>query len=209
MGGHAVSGCCDGHCANEGLQRRQRGVLRGVLAINAVMFGVILTAAVIGNSSALFADSFDNLGDALTYALSLYVVAGTASAKARVALIKGGLIFFAGILVCARVAYAWWVPEIPVFEVMGLFSLLALAANGLCLYLLWRHRDDDINMNSVWACSRNDIAANLSVFAAAGGVWLAQSVWPDIVIAMGLAWLLLHSGWRVSARAWREYQTAR
>ena len=50
---------------------------------------------------------------------------------------------------------------------MGVFSLVGVTANGVCLWLLWRHRGDDINMSSVYECSRNDIASNLSVFVAA------------------------------------------
>ncbi|MCK9515456.1 MAG: cation transporter [Ottowia sp.] len=43
-----------------------------MLAINTVMFLVIVAAAFYAGSSALLADSMDNLGDALTYALSLW-----------------------------------------------------------------------------------------------------------------------------------------
>ena len=52
-------------------------------------------------------------------------------------------------------------------------------------------------MSSVWECSRNDIATNLSVLMAAGAVWLTGSGWPDIVVASGLVALLLHSAYRV------------
>ena len=84
---------------------------------------------------------------------------------------------------------------------MGAFSLLGLGANSLCLYLLWRHRHEDVNMSSVWECSRNDIASNLSVFVAAGAVWLTGSGWPDILVAFGLVCLLLRSAIRVVTSA--------
>ena len=84
---------------------------------------------------------------------------------------------------------------------MGIFSLLGLAANSLCLFLLWRHRHEDVNMNSVWECSRNDIASNLSVFVAAGAVWLTGSAWPDVLVASGLLLLLMRSAVRVIAAA--------
>jgi Co/Zn/Cd efflux system component len=91
---------------------------------------------------------------------------------------------------------------------MGLFSLLALAANSVCLYLLWRHRNEDVNMSSVWECSRNDIASNLSVFLAAGAVWLTGSGWPDLVVAAALAVLLLRSATRVISAALAELRAA-
>ncbi|MFP4128174.1 MAG: cation transporter [Desulfonatronovibrio sp.] len=192
-----MSKCCDNNCAIEALQARQRGTLRIVLVINAVMFLVIAAAALYGRSTALLADSLDNLGDALTYGFSLYAVSRGAAVKARVALLKGGLIFLAACAVIFQIIYKIFVPSVPVFEVMGAFSLLALAANSLCLFLLMRHRHEDINMSSVWECSRNDIASNLSVFVAAGAVWLTGTGWPDIVVALGLLWLLLRSAMRV------------
>jgi len=199
-----MSGCCDNDCAVDAVSGRQRKTLRVVLGINAVMFLVIAVAAVYGRSTALLADSLDNLGDALTYGLSLYAVSRGAATKARVALFKGWLIFLAACAVGLQIAYRLSVPSTPVFEVMGGFSLLGLAANSLCLYLLWRHRHEDINMRSVWECSRNDIMANLSVFVAAGGVWLTASGWPDIVVALGLVWLLLRSSNRVITSAMAE-----
>lgn len=199
-----MSSCCGNDCSLDRLQQRQRGTLRAVLGINAVMFLVIVAAALYGKSTALLADSLDNLGDALTYALSLYAVAQGAATKARVALFKGGLILLAALVVAGQIAWRLTVPGVPVFEVMGLFSLLGLAANGLCLFLLWRHRHEDVNMSSVWECSRNDIASNIAVFVAAGGVWLTGSGWPDIVVALGLVCLLMRSAIRVISSALRE-----
>ena len=203
-----MSGCCDNDCSIDVLRERQQGTLRIVLGVNAVMFLVILVAALYGSSTALLADSLDNLGDALTYGLSLLAVSRGISTKAKVALFKGGLIFLAACAVAAQIVYKLFVPGIPIFEIMGAFSLLGLAANSLCLYLLWRHRHEDVNMSSVWECSRNDIASNLSVFAAAGAVWLTGSGWPDIVVALGLVWLLLRSSIRVISSAMVELRAA-
>lgn len=203
-----MSGCCDHDCSLDQLRERQRGTLRVVLGINAVMFVVIAAAGLYGRSTALLADSLDNLGDAFTYGLSLYAVSRGTVAKARVALVKGGLILLAAGVVIAQIGYRMLVPATPIFEVMGAFSLLGLVANSLCFFLLWRHRRDDINMSSVWECSRNDIAANLSVFAAAGAVWLTGSGWPDLVVALGLAWLLIRSAVRVISGAATELRAS-
>ena len=172
------------------------------------MFLVIIFAALFANSVALLADSLDNLGDALTYSLSLYAVTRGATVKAKVALFKGVLIFLAALTVVGQIIYKLFVPSIPVFEVMGIFSLLGLSANSICLFLLWRHRHDDVNMSSVWECSRNDIATNISVFLAAGAVWLTGSGWPDIVVALGLTWLLMRSAIRVISSAMTELLAA-
>lgn len=198
-----MSGCCDQGCAPDALLKRQRGTLRVVLAINAVMFAVIVAAALYGGSSALLSDSLDNFGDALTYGLSLYAVSRGRADKARVALFKGMLILIAASAVVVQIIWKLRAPTLPMFEVMGAFSLLGLAANGLCLFFLSRHRHEDVNMSSVWECSRNDIASNLSVFVAAGLVEITDSGWPDLAVASCLALLLLRSAVRVivSARA--------
>jgi len=202
-----MSGCCDDKCTVDALRGRQRGTLRIVLGINAVMFLVIVVAALYGKSTALLADSLDNLGDALTYGLSLYAVSRDTAVKARVALFKGGLIFLAAVVVAVQLVYRLFVPAVPLFEVMGAFSLVGLAANALCLFLLWRHRHEDVNMSSVWECSRNDIASNLSVFIAAGAVWFTGSGWPEILVGFGLVVLLMRSAIRVISAATAELRT--
>lgn len=203
-----MSSCCDDDGTAVALRESQRGTLYAVLAINAVMFLVIVIAAQFAKSTALFADGLDNLGDALTYGLSLIAVSSGASAKARVALFKGVLILVAAGIVSAQIAYKLAYPSTPIFELMGTFSVLGLAANSLCLLLLWRHRHEDINMSSVWECSRNDIASNLSVFLAAGAVWLTESGWPDVLVAIALVTLLLRSSARVISSAQAELKVA-
>ncbi len=76
---------------------------------------------------------------------------------------------------------------------MLILILLALAANNICFILLWRHRADDINMSSVWLCSRNDIIANVSILFAAASVWFTHTGWPDILVGLALAALFLRS----------------
>lgn len=194
--------CCGATAAQ--LALRQRGVLKTVLVINAVAFAIMVVAAMQARSSALLSDSFDYLGDALTYLVSLWAVGRSVHAKTQVARIKGGLIVTAGLLVLVQLGWRLWHPAEPLFTWMGAFSLLGLLANGWCLMLLHRHRHDDINMTSVWICSRNDIAANLSVMLAAAGVWAFEAAWPDRLVALGLAVLLLRSGFGVLRDAARS-----
>lgn len=199
--------CCDKDDVICGLRERQSSTLKIVLAINVTMFAAGIGAGIYAGSSALLSDSLDNLGDALTYGLSLYVVYRSSQAKAQVALFKGGLIVLAALVVLGQVVYKLIVPTVPIFEIMGVVSLLALAGNTVCLYLLTRHKTDDVNMSSVWECSRNDIFSNVSVFLAAGAVWFTQSGWPDIIIALGLVCLFLRSAFRVFSAANREFRT--
>lgn len=198
-----MTGCCDNEAALNLVRRRQNTTLITVLTINAVMFFVIVAAALYSMSSALLSDGLDNLGDALTYGLSLYAVSRGADTKARVALVKGGLILLGACGVAGQLVYKLFVPTVPVYEVMGVFGVLGLAANLACLFLLTRHRGDDVNMSSVWECSRNDVVSNFAVLFAAAAVWFTGTGWPDMLVALFLVAFLARSAIRVifSARA--------
>jgi Co/Zn/Cd efflux system component len=204
-----MSACCNDCCALDASRERQARTLRAVLAINAIMFVVIVAGAVYARSAALLSDSLDNLGDAVTYALSLYAVALGAKQKARVAVFKGILILVAAFVVAGQIGYRLIYPTVPVFEAMGAFSILGLVANGICLALLWRHRNEDINMSSVWECSKNDIASNVAVFVTAVAVWVTGSGWPDVLVACGLVLLFLQSAFKVLTGARAELRLAK
>lgn len=200
-----MADCCDDKsCTLDALRKRQSGTLKVVLAINVVMFLAEAAGGVLASSTALLSDSLDNFGDAVTYALSLYAVARGPRVKAKVALVKGGLILVAALAVIAQVGWRLMHPSTPIFEAMGGLALVALAANGTCLALLWKHRQEDVNMSSVYECSSNDIASNVAVLAAAAGVWIADAGWPDLVVGIALATLLLRSAIRVIGRSLGE-----
>lgn len=198
MGG----GCCeDKSCELEGLRKRQGSVLKTVLAINAVMFFIEGTAGLLAHSVALLADSLDMLGDALVYGFSLYVLSKGLRWQALSALFKGVIMAAFGVFVLAEAGYKILHPVVPAAPVIGAIGFLALFANSVCLWLLWRHRGDDINMHSVWLCSRNDIIANTSVLVSAAAVWSLKSGWPDILIGLAIAAVFLRSAIFVLYRA--------
>jgi len=186
----------------------QRRVLVVVLAINAVMFVAEFGAGLVAGSTALMADAVDMLGDALVYAVSLYALARSDRWKAGAALFKGLFILALGVGVAINVAakIASGVP--PSSTLMVLFGGLALAANLVCLRLLWRFRAQDVNMASTFECSRNDVISNLGVLAAAGLVaWLA-SPWPDIVIGSAMAALFVRSAIRIITGSVQELRAS-
>ena len=196
--------CCQHQIDAGALEVRQRRVLALVLVINAVTFLMMVAAASLSGSSALLSGALDNLGDALTYALSLAVIGATSTVKARVALFKGLLIFGAAFAVAVQIGWRISNVETPVFETMGIAALLNLGANLLCLRLLYPFRNGDVNMTSVWECSRNDVAEGFAVIVATLAVWVFGSGWPDILIAIALLVLFLRSASRVLRGAWRE-----
>src|SRR3972149_11876241 len=147
--------CIDKSCAVERLRERQAATLRLVLLVNAGMFVVEFVSGLLAGSVALLADSLDMLGDALVYGFRLDVVARGDVWKARAAVAKAAVMGLFGTFVLGQVIYKLVLPQTPTFEAMGAVGGLALIANAYCFALLWRHRPEDINMPSVWLCSRH------------------------------------------------------
>ena len=199
--------CCSGTVDIRAMEARQRRVLMIVLAINIATFVMMLSAAIYSGSSSLLSGSLDNLGDALTYLLSIAVIGASTRAKAKVALLKGLLILGAAIAVAVQIGWRLAHPEVPIFEAIGIAALLNLAFNGICLWLLTPYRHGDVNMASVWECSRNDVFEGIAVLLAAVGVWLFEAGWPDLLIAAALLVMFLRSAVRVLRSAWRSYKT--
>lgn len=158
-----------------------------VLGINAGMFAIEFVAGLLSGSVSLVADSLDMLGDSLVYGFSLVAVARSQRTKALVAMLKGVTMAGFGLVVLGQVAYKIAVPAVPSPAVIGVIGFIALDANATCASLLWRHHADDINMSSVWLCSRNDIIANSAVIGAAVAVRLTGSAWPDLVVGAAIA----------------------
>ena len=199
--------CCNGTVDLKAMEARQRRVLMIVLAINIATFAMMLTAALYSGSSSLLSGSLDNLGDALTYLLSLAVIGASIQAKAKVALVKGLLILGAAIAVAIQIGWRSAHPGVPLFEAMGAAAIVNLGFNGICLWLLTPYRRGDVNMASAWECSRNDVFEGFAVLVAAVSVWLFDAGWPDLVIAAALLLMFLRSAWRVFRAAWRSYRT--
>jgi Co/Zn/Cd efflux system component len=174
-------------CAVRDVPREQRRVLYAVLWINAAMFLAESIGGLMAHSTALVADSVDMLGDAIVYGFSLSVIHRGTAWKARAALLKGIIMAAFGMGVLTQVAVKIIHGLTPTVEVMGAIGVLALTANLVCLVLLRRRRDDDINMRSAWVCSRNDVIGNAAVLAAAALVAVTRSAWPDILIGLLIA----------------------
>jgi cation diffusion facilitator family transporter len=190
--------CCeDKSCEIAALRAKHRRVLWIVLLINIAMFIVEGWAGLLARSTSLLADALDMLGDALVYGFSLFVLARSVLWQAGAALVKGGFMLVFGLGVLGEAAYKVFHPVLPGVETMGLIGGVALMANLVCFFLLYRHRDDNLNLRSTWLCSRNDLIANVSVLLAAAGSSLFASRWPDIVIGSLIASLFLGSAFGV------------
>ena len=197
------AGCCNVP-PSPGRDPSYRRVLWIALLANLAMFGVELVASWWSGSSALAADAADFLGDSANYALSLGAIAVGGAWVSRVALLKGGAMSLYGVGILGYAGWRAWLGVPPEAMTMGAVGLLALLVNAGVAVMLYRYRNGDANMRSVWLCTRNDVIANFAVIAAAAGVFGSGTVWPDVAVAGLLAVLGLSSGRVVMRQAFAE-----
>ncbi|TCP97319.1 Co/Zn/Cd efflux system component [Cricetibacter osteomyelitidis] len=198
---------CHHHCATStdgefsGAYRR---ILWIVFGLNAAMFLVEIAAGWRANSVSLLADSLDFLGDSANYLISLIVLGKALQLRAKAALFKGLSMGVVGIWVLVTTLYHLLQGEMPSYGEMGVIGTLACLANLLSAWLLYRFREGDSNMQSVWLCSRNDAIGNLAVIAAAVAVYFTQSRFPDLLVALIMVWLSLSASKTVIQQALGE-----
>jgi cation diffusion facilitator family transporter len=204
-----MSGCCGENDKFDGVSDEYKRRLWIVIALNATMFVVEMTAGHLAKSQALQADALDFFGDALTYGISLAVIGASIRVRTTAALAKGISLLSMGIWVFGSTVYRVFYVGVPEAEIMGVVAALALSTNLASVFLLVSYKEGDANVRSVWLCSRNDAIGNVAVMIAAFGVWATASGWPDLIVAAIMASLFLSSSFQIIRQALEErYQEA-
>ena len=151
---------------------KQKKVLLIVLAINFTFFLLEMGAGIISKSMGLVADSLDMFADALVYGMSLCVVGAAIIYKKKVALYSGTLQVILAFLGLSEILRRFFGFEImPDFQAMIGISILALVANSICLWLLYRTQSKDSHMRASIIFSANDVIINFGVIVAGLLVW--------------------------------------
>lgn len=179
------------------------------LWVNLAMFLVEGVASIQSGSVSLMADAIDFFGDSANYILSLSVLSMGMLWRGRAAMIKGLTMATFGLVVWGR---AIWVAQsgiTPEPLTMGAVGLLALAANVSVAVMLFRFREGDSDMRSVWLCSRNDAISNIAVMVAALGVFGTGTAWPDLIVAAIMGSLAVTAGISVVRHARQDIAGAR
>ena len=172
-------------------------VLWILLAINALMFVVELGAGLWARSAGLIADAMDMFADAAVYGVALYAVGRAARHKLAAARLAGVLQMVLALGALAEVVRRIVTGAMP--EPVGMMgiALLALAANVACLALIARHREGGVHMKASYIFSANDVIANLGVIGAGALVAWLGTPWPDWIIGLLIAAVVLTGAVRI------------
>lgn len=178
---------------------QQRKLLWAVLAINFAFFIIEMTTGLISKSMGLVADSLDMLADSFVYGISLYAVGGTLVKKKKIARLAGYFQILLAVIGFAEVLRRFFGHEqMPDFNTMIIVSVLALIANGFCLYLLQKSKDKkEAHIKASMIFTSNDVIINLGVILAGFLVNWLHSGTPDLVIGSIVFILVIQGAVRI------------
>lgn len=176
---------------------KEAHILKWLLAINAVMFGIEITAGALAQSTGLIADSLDMFADAAVYGVALYAVGRGANLKLRAAHIAGWLQVTLAVGALSEVLRRFIFGSEPVSSLMMSFGFIALIANVICLILIAKNKDSGAHMKASWIFSANDVIANLGVILAGFLVALTGSRYPDLIIGLVIGVIVLNGARRI------------
>lgn len=80
---------------------------------------------------------------------------------------------------------------------MMVMAVIAAAVNALCVWLLKRIREADVNVRAATTFSTNDFVANAGVLIGGGLVIWTGQAWPDLVVGLAVAAIALKGGIRI------------
>ena len=177
----------------------QKKLLWAVLGINAAFFIVEMTTGIISKSMGLVADSLDMLADSFVYGISLLAVGGTLTRKKRIAKLAGYFQITLALLGFVEVLRRFFGAEkLPNFSTMIIVSVLALIANGICLYILQKSKSkEEAHMKASMIFTSNDIIINLGVITAGVLVHWLNSNKPDLIIGTIVFVLVIQGAFRI------------
>ena len=166
---------------------RQRRTLWTVLLLNvAIAFGFFATGA-LGDSSALIANGLDNTSDSFVYAISLFALSRSDKWKRWAANLSGGLLLILAVGILIDAVRRYYTGSEPLGPLMISMALIAAVVNGVCIRLLGRLEDPDVNVRAANTFSINDFISNGGILVAGGLVWWLGSNWPDLVVGIAVA----------------------
>lgn len=170
----------------------KRQTLWIVLWLNVGIAAGFFVMGYFGDSNALLANGLDNSSDAVVYALSLLALSRSRTWKRGAARFSGlMLLLFSGMVIADAVRRFIEGPE-PAGLLMMAMAAVAAVVNFICLRLLNRLKDKDVNLRAAVTFSVNDFIANGGIILAGVIVLLTGANWPDLVVGIAVAGIALY-----------------
>ena len=168
-----------------------RSLRRAVLTVailNLSYFFMEFGAAISIGSVSLFSDSIDFLEDASVNLLILLALGWSLHARSRVGMVLAGILLVPGLAALWTVWDKITSPLPPEPITLSVVGAGALAVNLTCALMLARFRAQSGSLTkAAFLSARNDAYANIAIIAAGLVTAITQSIWPDVVVGLGIA----------------------
>ena len=191
-----------------GEEPTQDGLRRAVLIVallNLAYFGIEFAVALAIGSVSLFADSIDFLEDAAINLLILFGLAWSAAKRGRLGKVLAAIILVPAIATLWMAAQKLLVPMAPAPLPLTLTGAGALAVNFAAAMILARHRHHGGSLSlAAFLSARNDVLANAAIIVAGLITAYTLSIWPDLIVGLGIAYINAEAAFKVSRAAQRE-----
>jgi Co/Zn/Cd efflux system component len=186
-----------------------RRVVRLVALLNLGYFGVEFAVAVAIGSVSLFADSVDFLEDASINFLIFAALGWSALRRARVGMALAGILLVPGLAALWTAWEKFHMPVPPEPVPLTLAGAGALAINLTCALMLARYRAHQGSLTrAAFLSARNDVLANVAIIVAGFLTAFTFSVWPDLIVGLGIALINTDAAREVWTAARKEHQAA-
>lgn len=191
---------------------RADGPLRRAVALVAILnlayFGVEFSVALAIGSVSLFADAIDFLEDTSVNFLIFVALGWTRRWRARVGMGLAGLLLVPSLAALWTAGQKFLAPIAPDPTSLSLTGAGALAVNLACAFILARYRHHSGSLTkAAFLSARNDALANVAIIVAgvATSFWL--TIWPDLIVGLGIAAVNLDAARQVWSAARAEHRT--
>lgn len=190
--------------ANDDALRRVVGL---VALLNLAYFGVEFAVALGIDSVSLLADSVDFFEDAAVNFLIFTALAWTVKRRARVGMLLSGILLLPALAFLWALGSKLYAPIPPEPVSLGITGLGALAINLSCAFMLARYRHHGGSLTkAAFLSARNDALANVAIVAASLVTAFHASIWPDVVVGLGIAYMNADAAKEVWAAARAEHR---
>lgn len=158
-----------------------------VALLNFAYFWVEYGVAIQIGSVSLFADSIDFLEDTAINILILVAIGWSAHRRSQVGFLLAGIILIPSISTLWMVWQKFIHPMAPDASLLTYTGLGALIINVSCAFLLVNFRKHTSSLvKAAFLSARNDAFANIAIIASGLMTVYSASMWPDLVIGLGI-----------------------
>ncbi|ETI65147.1 RND transporter [Sphingobium sp. C100] len=165
-----------------------------VLLLNVAIAAGFFATGLFADSSALIANGVDNLSDTAVYALSLIALSHGQTWKTRAATASGIMLLLFAVGILIDVGRRYIQGSEPIGPTMMVMSAIAGVVNYICLRLLQRLKQKDVNLRAATTFSFNDFISNGGILIAGMLVLWLGSNWPDLLVGLATAVIAIKGG---------------